>query len=75
MNKFQAAMMRICFKEGVKVPPDVLCQLIIASGQDVRQTLHLLSVLTADVDVADHDKLQRQAQRIKKDVKMVKRVL
>ncbi|XP_047506981.1 replication factor C subunit 1 [Pieris napi] len=70
VDQIKAAMMTICFKEGVKVPGDVLSQLISAAGQDIRQTLHLLSVWTADPTLTEHDKLQKEVQRVKKDIKM-----
>ncbi|XP_022113761.2 replication factor C subunit 1 [Pieris rapae] len=70
VDQIKAAMLTICYKEGVKVPGDVLSQLISAAGQDIRQTLHLLSVWTADPTLTEHDKLQKEAQRVKKDIKM-----
>lgn len=65
-------MMSICFKEGIKVAPDVLTQLIVASNQDVRQTLNLLSMWAVDEALASADKLKRDANTTKKDVKLVK---
>lgn len=60
----QSAMMSICFKEGIKISPEALSQLIVSSGQDIRQTVHLLSVcasgLTSD-----------EAKAVRKDIKMV----
>ncbi|XP_041974290.1 replication factor C subunit 1 [Aricia agestis] len=47
-DQIKAAMMSICFKEGVKVPADVMTSIIAAAGQDVRQVLHLLSMWAAD---------------------------
>ncbi|XP_045514893.1 replication factor C subunit 1 [Pieris brassicae] len=70
VDQIKAAMLTICFKEGVKVPGDVLSQLISAAGQDIRQTLHLLSVWTADPTLTERDKLQKEVQRVKKDIKM-----
>ena len=63
-------MMSVCFKEGLKVPAVVLSQLIISAGQDVRQTLHSLSLWSADSQI-DPDKLSKETERVKKDVKMV----
>ncbi|XP_038209178.1 replication factor C subunit 1 [Zerene cesonia] len=70
VDQIKAAMMSVCFKEGIKIPGDVLSQLITAAGQDVRQTLHLLSVWSADPRLADKEHLQKEAQRVKKDIKM-----
>ncbi|XP_045503036.1 replication factor C subunit 1 [Colias croceus] len=70
VDQIKAAMMSVCFKEGIKIPGDVLSQLITAAGQDVRQTLHLLSVWSADPQLADKEHLQKEAQKVKKDIKM-----
>ncbi|KAL4720124.1 hypothetical protein ACJJTC_018744 [Scirpophaga incertulas] len=63
-------MMSICFKEGLKVPPEVLTQLVTAANQDVRQTLHLLSVWGADRDNNKPDQLKRDAEKMHTDVRM-----
>ena len=34
---FQASMMSIAYKEGIKIPPPALNEMILASNQDVRQ--------------------------------------
>ncbi|XP_028157701.1 replication factor C subunit 1 isoform X2 [Ostrinia furnacalis] len=69
VDQIKSAMMSICFKEGLKIPPDALSQLIVAANQDVRQTLHLLSMWAADPD-ADPDKLRKDATSVRKDVKL-----
>lgn len=33
----QGAMMSVAFKEGIKIPPPALNEIILASNQDVRQ--------------------------------------
>ncbi|XP_072935597.1 replication factor C subunit 1 [Epargyreus clarus] len=70
VDQIKSAMLSICFKEGVKVPPDVVAQLAVAAGQDVRQTLHMLSVWAADSSLADADRLRDEARRVRKDIKM-----
>ena len=37
VDQIKGAMMSVCFKEGVKMPPQALSEIIMASGQDVRQ--------------------------------------
>ena len=34
---FQGAMMSIAFKEGLKIPPQAMEQIIVGANQDVRQ--------------------------------------
>ena len=37
VDQIRGAMMSVCFKEGVKITPNALAEIIMASGQDVRQ--------------------------------------
>ena len=46
-EQIKGAMMSICFKEGVKIAPDALMELITGCNQDVRQVLHHLTFLKA----------------------------
>lgn len=64
-------MRSICCKENIKVPPDVLGQLIVSANQDVRQTLNLLSMWAVDPTRMDANKLSKDATVTKKDVKLV----
>ncbi|KPI93596.1 Replication factor C subunit 1 [Papilio xuthus] len=70
VEQIKSAMMSTCFKEHIRIPGEVLSQLIVAAGQDVRQTLHLLSIWAADPNLADPERLKNDAKRIKKDVKL-----
>ena len=37
MEQIRGTMMSICFKEGIKTSPQAIAEVIMASGQDVRQ--------------------------------------
>ena len=37
VDQIRGAMMSVCYKEGVKMAPNALAEIIMASGQDVRQ--------------------------------------
>lgn len=63
LEQIKAAMMSICFKEGLKLPGDALSQLITASGNDVRQTLHRLALCAASPHVCS------DSSSVRKDVK------
>ena len=39
VDQIRGAMMSICYKEGVKMAPNALAEVIMASGQDIRQVL------------------------------------
>ncbi|CAB3245403.1 unnamed protein product [Arctia plantaginis] len=70
VDQIKSAMMSICFKEDIKLPSDVLSQLIVSANQDVRQTLNLLSMWAVDPTRTDADRLRKDAQTTKKDVKL-----
>lgn len=64
-------MMSICFREGIKIKPDALDQVIIGTNQDVRQVLHHLSVWSANQQTLNIDDMKKEAERAKKDLKKV----
>ncbi|CAH1400525.1 unnamed protein product [Nezara viridula] len=45
------AMMSVCFKEGLKVKPDVISDIITSTNQDIRLILNHLSVLSAQASL------------------------
>ncbi|XP_050684593.1 replication factor C subunit 1 [Leptidea sinapis] len=70
VDQIKAAMLSICFKEGVKISPDVMSQIVVSANQDVRQTLHLLSMWSADPNLMQSDNLRREADKLNKDIRM-----
>ena len=65
--------MSVCFKEGIKIKPDALDQVIMGSNQDVRQVLHHLSMWSANQQTLGADEMKKEAQSSKKDFKIVSR--
>lgn len=47
MGQIKGAVMSILFKEGVKIPPKTVEEIILATNNDVRQTLNSLSLIGA----------------------------
>ncbi len=37
VEQIKGAMMSVCFKEGLKIEPQAITEMVLASGQDVRQ--------------------------------------
>ncbi|XP_031416059.1 replication factor C subunit 1 isoform X1 [Clupea harengus] len=70
LEQIKGAMMSICFKEGVKIPPPALNEIILASNQDVRQVLHNLSMWSAKDKVMTYDQVKADANNARKDMKM-----
>ncbi|KAI5088040.1 replication factor C subunit 1 [Silurus meridionalis] len=70
VEQIKGAMMSIAFKEGLKIPPPALNEVILASNQDIRQVLHNLSMWSATDKVMTYDQTKADAQKAKKDMKM-----
>lgn len=60
-------MMTVCFKEGIKITPDALSQVVTGAGMDIRQILNHLSVWTAAEKTLSADAAKKEANAAKKD--------
>ncbi|XP_060720462.1 replication factor C subunit 1 [Tachysurus vachellii] len=70
VEQIKGAMMSIAFKEGLKIPPPALNEVILASNQDIRQVLHNLSMWSATDKVMTYDQAKADANKARKDMKM-----
>ncbi|XP_056136262.1 replication factor C subunit 1 [Lampris incognitus] len=70
LEQIKGAMMSIAFKEGLKVPPPALNEIILASNQDIRQVLHNLSMWSAKDKVMTYDQCKSDAASARKDMKL-----
>ncbi|CAL1601443.1 unnamed protein product [Knipowitschia caucasica] len=70
VEQIKAAMMSVAFKEGIKIPPPALNEIILASNQDVRQVLHNLSMWSAKDKVMTYDQCKSDAANARKDMKL-----
>lgn len=70
VEQIKGAMMSIAFKEGLKLPPPALNEIILASNQDVRQVLHNLSMWSAKNKVMTYDQCKSDAANARKDMKL-----
>uniref|UniRef100_A0A8C5BXT7 Replication factor C subunit 1 n=1 Tax=Gadus morhua TaxID=8049 RepID=A0A8C5BXT7_GADMO len=70
VEQIKGAMMSIAFKEGLKIPPPALNEIILASNHDVRQVLHNLCMWSATDKVMSFDKCKTDAAGARKDMKM-----
>lgn len=64
-------MMSLAFKEGVKIPPPALNEMISAANQDVRQVIHNLCMWTASDKAPTYDQVKSDAAKATKDMKLV----
>ncbi|XP_071943755.1 replication factor C subunit 1-like [Antedon mediterranea] len=70
VKQIKAAMMSVACKEGIKIPPQSMDEIIIASNQDIRQVLHNLSMWTAGQKSLSQEQLSSDANNAKKDMKL-----
>nr|XP_045582058.1 replication factor C subunit 1-like [Procambarus clarkii] len=70
IEQIRGPMMSICFREGIKIKPDALDQIIVGANQDVRQILHHLSMWSVNAQTLQVDDMKKEAERAKKDFKM-----
>ncbi|XP_063166845.1 replication factor C subunit 1 [Candoia aspera] len=70
VEQIKGAMMSIAFKEGLKIPPPAMNELILAANHDIRQVLHNLSMLCARDKSLTYDGVKEDANKAKKDIKL-----
>ncbi|XP_038948447.1 replication factor C subunit 1 isoform X7 [Rattus norvegicus] len=70
VEQIKSAMLSIAFKEGLKIPPPAMNEIILGANQDVRQVLHNLSMWCAQSKVLTYDQAKADSQRAKKDIRL-----
>ncbi|NXW58292.1 RFC1 factor, partial [Eurystomus gularis] len=70
LEQIKGAMMSIAFKEGLKIPPPAMQEIILAANQDIRQVLHNLNMWCAKDKSLTYDAAKADANRAKKDVRL-----
>ena len=65
-EQIKAAMMSICFKEGINkmITPDALTQLIVGCNQDIRQVLHHLTMIKAGSSSDGKEKMNESQAKL-----------
>ncbi|KAJ6655370.1 hypothetical protein lerEdw1_005428 [Lerista edwardsae] len=70
VEQIKGAMMSIAFKEGLKIPPPAMNEIILAANQDIRQVLHNLSMWSTKSKTLTYDGVKEDASKAKKDIKL-----
>ncbi|VFV29543.1 replication factor c subunit 1 [Lynx pardinus] len=70
VEQIKGAMMSIAFKEGLKIPPPAMNEIILGANQDIRQVLHNLSMWCARSKALTYDQAKADSHRAKKDIKL-----
>lgn len=67
LEQIKGAMMTICFKEKIKLPPGGIEEIISATNNDIRQTINHLTLISANKDIT---LTQTNTDTAKKDMKI-----
>nr|KAF6432253.1 replication factor C subunit 1 [Rousettus aegyptiacus] len=70
VEQIKGAMMSIAFKEGLRIPPPAMNEIILGANQDIRQVLHNLSMWCARSKALTYDQAKADSHRAKKDIKL-----
>lgn len=70
LEQIRGAMMSVCFKEGLKIPPDALTDVITCANQDIRQVLNNLSMWYVNTKNLSPEDIKTEAQKSKKEFKL-----
>lgn len=67
-DMIRARLMTICFREGLKIPPQVLDSLIAGTNADIRQLINMLSTVKLDQKTLDFDQGQQLSKAWEKHI-------
>ncbi|PGH05774.1 replication factor C subunit 1 [Blastomyces parvus] len=68
VEQIRARLSTICFREGLKIPPQVLDNLIQGTHADIRQVINMLSTAKLDQQGLDYDKGKQMSKAWQKHV-------
>ncbi|ESP02654.1 hypothetical protein LOTGIDRAFT_138092 [Lottia gigantea] len=70
LEQIKGAMMSLAFKEGIKITPPAMNEIILAANQDIRQVIHNLSVWSACDKGVSYEQAKIDSKSAKKDMKI-----
>ncbi|KAJ4438820.1 hypothetical protein ANN_14772, partial [Periplaneta americana] len=70
VEQIRGAMMSVCFKEGIKISPEALNDIITGANHDVRQVLHHLSMWSVKEKQLSLEQAKEESQKAKKNIKL-----
>ena len=68
VDQVRQRIMTICFREKLKIPPNVINALIEGSHSDIRQIINMLSTAKLDQDAMDFDEGKKMSKSWEKNV-------
>ncbi|XP_021919425.1 replication factor C subunit 1 isoform X2 [Zootermopsis nevadensis] len=70
VEQIRGAMMSICYKEGIKIHPEALNDIITGANHDIRQVLHHLSMWSVKDKHLSTERAKEESHKAKKDIKL-----
>ncbi|KAK7073039.1 replication factor C subunit 1 [Halocaridina rubra] len=70
IEQIRGPMMSVCFREGIKINPDALDEIIMGANQDLRQIMHHLSMWSANEKNLVAEDMKKEAEKSKKNFKL-----
>ncbi|XP_069671392.1 replication factor C subunit 1 [Periplaneta americana] len=70
VEQIRGAMMSVCFKEGIKISPEALNDIITGANHDIRQVLHHLSMWSVKEKQLSLEQAKEESQKAKKNIKL-----
>ncbi|PSN56812.1 Replication factor C subunit 1 [Blattella germanica] len=70
VEQIRGAMLSICFKEGIKIAPEALNDIINGSNHDIRQVLHHLSMWSINDKQLSTEQIKEESEKAKKHIKL-----
>jgi replication factor C subunit 1 len=70
LQQIRAALMSVCFKEAIKITPDVLDQIIVGANYDIRQCLNNLSMWSSTSKNLNAQSSKADIEKAVKDIRM-----
>ena len=67
-DQIRARLSTICYREGIKIPPQVLDGLIAGTHADIRQVINMISTVKLDQQSLDYDKGKQMSKSWEKHV-------
>lgn len=67
-DQIRARLSTICYREGIKIPPQVLDGLIAGTHADIRQVINMMSTVKIDQQSLDYDKGKQMSKSWEKHV-------
>ncbi|XP_057310081.1 replication factor C subunit 1-like [Hydractinia symbiolongicarpus] len=70
VEQIKGFALSIASREGLKIPPQAMEQIVVGANQDIRQVVHNLQMWTATSNKLSYDDAKAEANNAKKNIKM-----